>query len=59
MGVVIPHKKRNCTNCTKDILCDGCDKIVNQNEDFSANLNVLKREASNKLGHMLRKNITT
>ena len=29
-GVVIPHKMRNCSNCTKDILCDDCDKLVNQ-----------------------------
>ena len=29
-GVVIPHKMRNCSDCTKDILCDDCDKIVNQ-----------------------------
>ena len=24
--VVIPHKLRNCNKCTKDILCDICDK---------------------------------
>ena len=27
----------------KNVLCDGCDKLVNQNEEFSANLNDLKR----------------
>ena len=56
-GVVIPHKMRNCSNCTKDILCDDCDKLVNQNKDFSANLNELKREKPNDLGHMLPKYI--
>ena len=29
-GVVIPHKMRNCNKCSKDILCDDCDKLVNQ-----------------------------
>ena len=56
-GVVIPHKKRNCNNCTKDVLCDDCDKLVNQNKEFSANLNEIKREKPNDLGHMLPKYI--
>ena len=57
LGVVIPHKKRNCNNCTKYILCDDCDKLVNQNKEFSANLNELKREKPNDCGHMLPKYI--
>ena len=57
-GVVIPHKIRNCGECQKDILCDGCDKFVNQNKEFSANLNELKRQAPNQCGYMLPKNIT-
>ena len=44
MGVVIPHKMRNCNKCTKDILRDDCDKLVNQYNEFSANLNELKRQ---------------
>ena len=56
-GVVIPHKMRNCNNCTKDVLCDNCDKLVNQNKEFSANLNELKREKPNDFGHMLPKYI--
>ena len=47
-GVIIPHKLRNCNKCTKDILCDNCDKFVNQNKDFSANLNELKRQPPNQ-----------
>ena len=43
MGVVIPHKMRNCNKCTKGILCDGCDVLVNQNKQFSANLKEIKR----------------
>ena len=55
MGVVIPHKIRICNKCAKDILCDACDKLVNQNKEFSANLNELKRQAPNVFGHMLPK----
>ena len=29
-GVVIPPKMRNCSSCTKDILCDSCDILVNR-----------------------------
>ena len=56
-GVVIPHKMRNCNNCTKDLLCDGCDKSVSQKKELSANLNELKREKPNDFGHMLPKYI--
>ena len=58
-GVVIPHRMRNCNNCTKDVLCDDCDKLVNQNKEFSANLNEIKRKKPNNLGHMLPKYIIT
>ena len=56
-GVVIPHKMRNCNKCTKDILCDDCDKLVNQNKEFSATLIDIKREEPNDFGHMLPKYI--
>ena len=58
MGVVFPHKNRSCNKCTEDILSDGCDKLVNKNKEFSANLNEIKREAPNEFGHMLPKYIT-
>ena len=58
-GVVIPLKMRNCVDCTKDILSDLCDKLVNQNEEFSAYLNELKRQPPNDFGHMLLTYITT
>ena len=58
-GVVIPHKMRNCTDCEKDILCDNCDKLFNQEKEFSANLNKLKRQPPNYFGHMLPKYIIT
>ena len=56
-GDVIPHKMRNCNECSKDILCDDCDKLVNQNKEFSAKLNDLKREGPNDFGQMLPKYI--
>ena len=56
-GVVIPHKMRNCNKCSKDQLCDHCDKLFNQNKDFSANLNELKRLPPNDHGHLLPKYI--
>ena len=58
-GVVIPHKTRNCNKCTKDNLCDECDKLVNQNKEFSPYLNELKQKKPNDLGHMLPKYIIT
>ena len=58
-GVIIPHKMRNCNDCKKDILSDGCDKLVEQNKEFSANLNQLKRERPNDFGYMLPKYIIT
>ena len=58
-GVVIPHKMRNCSECKRDILCDGCDKLVNQRKEFSAILNEMKRQPPNEFGHMLPKYTTT
>ena len=45
-GVVIPHKMKNCSDCKKDILCDECDKLVNQRKEFSANRNKNKTKSS-------------
>ena len=58
-GVVIPHKTKNCSDCKIHSLCDNCDKLVNQNTEFSANLNELKRQAPNEVGHMLPEYIIT
>ena len=57
--VVIPHKMKKRNKCTKDILCDGCDKLKNQNKEFSAMVIELKRQLPNEFGHMLPKNKTT
>ena len=54
-AVVIPHKVRTCNKCTKDILCDDCDKLINQIKEFSANLKELKQQPPDDFGHMLPK----
>ena len=57
-GVITPHKMRYCNECGKDFLCGGCDKLVNENKELSANLNELKRQPPNGFGDMLPKYIT-
>ena len=59
MGVVIPHKMKNCTECKRDNLCDSWDILVNQNRNFLANLNELKQERPKDFGHVLPKYINT
>ena len=58
-GVVIPHKMRNCSDCKNDILCDECDKLVNQTKKFSSNLKEMKRQPPDEFGQMLPKYIMT
>ena len=50
---------RSCTDCQKDISCDRFDKLVNRREGISANLNELKRDPLNEIGHMLPMYIIT
>ena len=52
-GVVLPHKLRNCNESSEDVLCDRCDKLVNQKKEFSAKLNEIKKQPPNEFGHML------
>ena len=59
MGVVIPHKIRNCRECEKDRLSENCDKLVNQNKEFFAKLNETKRQLPKEIGLMLPKYIFT
>ena len=54
-GVVIPHKKKNCSACKKDILCENGDNLVNQKKKTSAILNELKRQLPNDFGHKLNR----
>ena len=52
-GIIIPTKMRLCNECKGEILCDGYNNQVNENEEIEANLNLVKREAPNQSGHML------
>ena len=52
-GVVIPVKMRRCNECKNKILCTTCNNQVNENKEFEAILNLIKREAPNQFGHML------
>ena len=44
---------RRCDDCKGEILCMTCKNQVNENNDFQASLKLLKRQASNQIGHML------
>ena len=52
-GIIIPKKLRYCTNCRENIICDNCDKKINQIKEFSPNFNELKRQPPNENGYML------
>ena len=52
-GVLLPVKRRQCNNCNGEILCRTCNNQVNENKEFEANLNLLKRDVPNEFGHML------
>ena len=52
-GVIIPTKMRQCNVCKDGLLCSTCKSQINDNKEFEANLNLLKREAPNQFGYML------
>ena len=52
-GVIIPTKMRQCNVCKDGILCATCNNLINENKEFEANLNLLKREKPNDFGYML------
>ena len=52
-GMVIPTKMRHCNACIDGILCVTCNNQTNENKEFEAILNLLKREKPNDRGHML------
>ena len=52
-GVVIPVKMRQSNNCNGEILCNECNNRMNENKEFDANLNELKRHPPNEFGFML------
>ena len=52
-GVIIPKRMRFCNECSVEKTCDKCKNINNENKEFEANLNDLKRYSQNRFGHML------
>ena len=52
-GIIIPTKMRFCNECNNKKVCDRCNNQINENKEFEANLNELKRHAPNKHGYML------
>ena len=45
-GVVVPNEKKKCGELKKNLLCDNCDKLVNQRKMFSANRKEFKKTSS-------------
>ena len=52
-GIIIPTRSRFCNKSNVKKMCNKCNNQINENKEFSANLNELKREPPNELGHML------
>ena len=52
-GIIIPTKMRFCNECNDNKMCVKCNIHINENKEFEANLNLLKRNAPNEFGHML------
>ena len=52
IGVVRPVKMRRCNHCNAEILCNECINQFNENKEFEANINLLKREAPNQFEYM-------
>ena len=52
-AVIIPTKMRQCNACKDGILCATCNNQINENKEFEANLNLLKREKPNDRGDIL------
>ena len=52
-GVIIRAKMRFCNECNNIKMCDSCNNQINENKEFEANLNLLKRDKPNDFRHML------
>ena len=52
-GVIIPTKMRQCNECKDEISCVTCNNRNNENKEFEAKLNLLKRKAPNEFGYLL------
>ena len=52
-GITIPTKMRFCDESNDKRMCNRCNNKTEENNDFEANLNLLKRHAPNDFGHLL------
>ena len=52
-GVIEPKKMRFCNECYIEKTCDKCNNNTNENQEFEAKLNELKRNPPNEFGYML------
>ena len=52
-GIIIPAKMRFCNECNVKRVCNKCKNQINENKEFEANLNELKRHPPNDFGYML------
>ena len=52
-GIIIPTKMRFCNECNDRKMCDKCNYQINENKEFEAGLNWLKRKAPKEFGYML------
>ena len=48
-GIGIPVKMKRCDECKGEILGKDCNDQINENKQFEANLNLIKREAPTDL----------
>ena len=44
---------RFCNECNDEEMCNKCNNQINENKEFEANLNKLKRQPPNDFGYML------
>ena len=44
---------RFCNECNDNKMCIKCNNQINENKEFEANLNELKRQPPNEFGYML------
>ena len=52
-GIFIPEKMRFCNECDDKRMCNKCNNQINENKEFEANLNELKRHPPNEFDYML------
>ena len=52
-GIIIPARMRYCNECNVKKVCNKCNNQINENKEFEAILNLLKRNAPNEFGYML------